>query len=126
MNFRFRGGSPAADNSTTNYNWHIGNSVSSSTSYSAQAGAASTFLRLAAGNGTNALKAIDLTLFNPFASFSTLGTWDNVHTGNSGAAPANGGASVGIFGANTSFTGFKLIGVNGTLSGTIRVFGWAN
>jgi hypothetical protein len=119
--FRYR--VSGADNTTSNYHQHIAFVSSASGSYSGANYASATNFYVSSSNGINAIKGIDLTVYNPFLSTNTLLTGLHTHSAAAGAGNYNGGFMEGGFSATTSFTGFSIFPNSGTITGSISVFG---
>jgi hypothetical protein len=122
MRYRVSG----ADNTTTNYRWHMQFSSSSSTSYVGLASATESYNLLASSEGTSSTHGINLTVLAPFLSENTTYLGLQNGSGTSGGGPIVGGSVQGQFVTTTSFTGFSVFPPSGTITGKIRVYGVQN
>jgi len=113
-----------ADNTTSNYSNHMSLLSSTSTSYLGQLATATTSFLITSSDGTNSVKGVDLTVYNPFATERSLITGIHVASGASGAPTYYGGTTTGALNLTTSFTGFTIFPESGTVTGTIRVYGY--
>jgi hypothetical protein len=111
-----------ADNSTANYGQQLMDAASNILSGSRDSGQTS-FARIAgAQSGKNQLFLLDIAY--PFQTeITTAHTFRMVDAGTSSAQISY---IVSGFVATTSFTGFTLIPGSGTITGTIRVYGYKN
>ena len=121
---RFRYRASSADNSTSNYSYHIQFSTTSSTAYAAVTGNAQTSNFLTSSEGVSSLKAVSMTVFRPFLTdYSAMLGMQNLSSA-SGAAPYSGGIMHSAFTATTSFTGFSVFPDSGTITGSVKVYGY--
>lgn len=113
----------SADNSTSNYKYrsYVGNYLSTATDDTGKLGLSQTsfpgtiFVSTAKGAGS-------LEFYSPQLTENTIMTSQNAMDISNGYTVL----SSGIFGASTSFTGFSLISGSGTITGTVRVYGYKN
>jgi hypothetical protein len=117
---RFRSGSPAADNSTSNYYW-AGHFVESSYSNITLAkGDPATSARI----GVTALEfsLMDILITNPFQSEKTtfIANCGYGLSSNEGGYNTEGG----YINLTTSFTGFSIVPGSGTISGSVSAYGF--
>lgn len=122
MRYRVNG----ADNSTSNYLYHMQFASTSSTAYSAIASNGTTSNLIASSDGTSSNHPITLTVFNPFLSENTAALGLQNGSAASGVGPIYGGMLHSQFTASTSFTGFSVFPGSGTITGKIRVYGVQN
>jgi hypothetical protein len=121
---RFRYRVSSADNSTSNYAYHIQFSTSSAATYTAATGNAQTSNILTSSEGASSLKGVSMTVFRPFLTdYSAMFGMHNLSSA-SGAALYAGGIMQSGFTATTSFTGFSVFPDSGTITGTIKVYGY--
>ena len=73
---------------------------------------------------TSGLSTFEATIFNPFATKNTNFLNNNVDPATSSNVRI--GLFTAQFYATTSFTGFSLIVTSGTVTGTVRVYGYRN
>jgi hypothetical protein len=112
MRYRVAG----ADNSTTNYNFQLQDT--DSTTVSASRLTAQTLQPLTTNRSAEPCSA-EVIVFNPFATLKT--TYQAI-----GFDPANVGIiklNFGVFSATTSFTGFTLV-TTGTMTGSVSTYGF--
>jgi len=117
--FRFRVG--GADNSTANYT-NSGFLVTTTPTTSTFGGAGLTSFSDFWFHSTSANESISMDILTPFAAerskMTTLGF------GSAGGPAPNARYGAGVFTATTSFDGFSLISSSGTITGTIKVYGY--
>ena len=115
----------AADNTGSNsYGVTRSTDLNSTNSYSPDT--AASFNTLSARSNTDA-NAISMDIFNPFlstrsTSFNGIG-WSRGSNSGDSIATIN---FAGIKAVNTSFDGFSLIIASGTITGTLKVYGYQN
>ena len=113
-----------SDNSTSNYHNHISATASSAATYLGVANASSAQFRIGGSNGVNSVKSTSMDLFNPFASERTQFLGLHLYSSANGANGYDGGQVHGSFNDTTSFTGFSIIPGSGTITGSVRVYGY--
>jgi hypothetical protein len=121
---RMRYRASGANDTTSNYRWHMQFSSSSSTSYVGLASATESYNLIASSEGTVSSHAINLNVFSPFLSENTKFLGLQNGSGPSGGGPIVGGSVHGQFVTTTSFTGFSFYVGTGTMTGTIKVYGY--
>ncbi len=121
--FRLRMRVSGADNTTSNYSNHMSLLSSASISYLGQLATAATSFLITSADGTNSVKGVDLTIYNPFLSERSLITGIHVCSGTSGGTAYFGGTTTGALNLTTSFTGFTIFPESGTATGSVSVFG---
>jgi len=122
IKFRWRVG--GADNSSANYSWTQAGTFAATGTFAGGATNNDTSARFASSNAVNSQKFGKYTFFNPFAT-ATSG-YSGTQTYSSGTANYNGSVMGLGFNGTTSFDGFTLFPAAGTMTGTIRVYGYKN
>jgi hypothetical protein len=122
VKFRWRVG--GADNSSANYSWTQAGTFASTSGFSGGQTNNDTSARFATSNAASSQKFGKYTFFNPFAT-ATSG-YSGTQTYSSGTANYNGSVMGLGFNGTTSFDGFTLFPAAGTITGTIRVYGYKN
>lgn len=122
INLRFRA---SGSDTTTNYksylvtpldnNWTTGSPVTSVSTTNIVAGYR---------HRTVNESASWLEIFSPFATKNTLTSGGYMSTGTT--SEGNGGTLSGILLDSTSYDGFTLIASQGTMTGTVRIYGYGN
>lgn len=107
----------AADNTTSNYSYQ--SITASSTTVTASRATAQTLWQIGTVSSANTIVGVELS--SPFSANLTLGT--NLQAESSTVAWRSNGFH---FNATTSFDGFTLYPDTGTITGTLRVYGYAN
>jgi hypothetical protein len=115
MRFRVSG----SDNSTANYNQQSLRATSTTIDGGRSTGQTS-FVNI--GGAASVEMPLEMTIIYPFASAKT---GISVYASNSDDLSRITGAG-GYFDATTSFTGFSIISSAGTITGTVRVYGYKN
>ena len=112
-----------ADNTTSNYVHHIQFLSTGSSAYSASVGTASSAF-ITSSDGTSSTKSVNLNVFEPFLTDYTSMIGLQNFSSASGNNPYIGGVVQGAFVGTTSFTGFSVFPGSGTITGTIKVYGY--
>jgi hypothetical protein len=123
---RMRYRASGANDTTSNYRYHVQFPSSSSTAYVGNASATETSNLIASSEGTVSSHAINLNVFSPFLSENTKSLGLHNGSGPSGGGPIVGGVTHGQFITTTSFTGFSFYVGTGTMTGTVRIYGMRN
>lgn len=118
VDFRFR--VSGADNSTSNY-FYSYNTVDASSAETNVGAGSQTFMRI--GNAADLAFGFAITVTSPnVAATHTLNSLFSSAGGSIGITGRAGGS----FTTSTSFDGFTLLPASGTITGTLRVYGYRN
>lgn len=112
---RFR--TAGSDNSTTNYIYANLLNQSNATS-TAQGGTAASSISMGGNSTAGDNFSIIFDILNPFASIKTHLSYIG------GADNAAHKAGFAVFNATTSFDGFTIIGNTGTITGSVKIYGY--
>lgn len=119
LNFRWR--VSGSDNSSSNYNYQLADIVNASANNARLTG--QTAGRLAATRTSSGRTSLKVELFNPFKSETK--NWVG-HAAVQVTADVYVNQITGGFNDNTSFTGMTIYPSSGTVSGTLRIYGYQN
>jgi hypothetical protein len=120
MNLRLR--VSGSDASGSDYKYHFNYGESTVGTYASVAANTATSLRITVDNSTTDIQSTSLTIFDPFAATRTSFIGTQMNYGNTTA----GGALAGGHNLNTSYTGFTLFPSNGTMTGSVSIYGFNN
>lgn len=121
LNMRLR--VSGSDNSSSNYYWvYYGISATSTALDPGNSGGLATLWNIAYNDDTNGSTAT-INIRNPYASLVT--SFNNSYTGieDNNVYPYHGGGRTSV---TTSYTGFTIFPTSGTITGKVRVYGYAN
>jgi hypothetical protein len=110
-----------SDASGANYDWGFNNVTPGGTAYQLAGSGATSSNVCRPSSGNDSMSSFVIS--NPFLSKQTV--WSGTTSFNDGATIAVGGVFGGRHTLTNSYTGFSLLAASGTITGTIRVYGYA-
>ena len=117
LDFRFR--ASGADNSTSNYKYFMPNSAYDGTGTTNLNGTGTTYIRIGSSSSNHLPSTFSMDFFSPQLAA-------NSYLNYSHAGEARSGSGGGTFNATTQFDGFSIFPTAGTLTGTLKVYGYKN